>query len=216
MDKPLDLFVEDLKKRQNCLAIAIFGSYARGQQRPNSDIDVFVVVPEGTWRDIETFHGQLFEMVYASADAALSFYQENPNDAVQQWKDLQVIYDPQNLFEEIRAKVEEIKTKGKARPSDSSIKHLKFDVEDKIRAAEYLFPKDEGTATYYLTLLGEQLFNAYFDLHQIWTPAPKQRFIYLREHDPETAHLFLRLFCEQPFSNKIASAKNLAIRIFGT
>lgn len=214
MEEALKAFVEDLKTRPECLAIAIFGSYARGQHRQNSDIDVFVVVPEGAWRDIETLNGQSFEMVYASKDSAISFYRENPNDAVQQWKDLKVIYDPKGIFEEVRVVVNEIEKQGKKKRDDRAIRHLRFDADDRIRALEYLAEKDHATANYYLSIFGEQMFDLYFDLRGLWTPPPKQRIPYLRENDKETAQLFECLFSEQPVAKRIEASKALIERVF--
>lgn len=214
MQEALNTFIESLKTRPECLAIAIFGSYARGEHRQNSDIDVFVIVPEGAWRDIETLDEQSFEMVYASKNEAISFYKENPNDAVQQWKDLKIIYDPNKLFEEIRVVVNEIEKQGKKKPDDRTIRHLRFDADDHIRALEYLVEKDNAATIYYLSILGEKMFNLYFDLRGLWTPPPKQRISYLRENDKETAQLFEILFSDQPIAKRIEASKALSKRLF--
>lgn len=214
MENILNEFVDTLKKRPECNAIAIFGSYARGQQRPNSDIDVFVVVTEGAWRDIEMVNGQAFEMVYSSKEAATIYYQNNPNNAVQQWRDLKVIHDPNNVFDELRTIVNKIEKQGKKKLTDKAIRHFRFDVDDRIRAIEYLKEQDFATANYFLSVLGDHVISLYFDLRQIWTPPPKQRISYLREHDKKVAQLAEDLFSERSIAERIAAAKSLINAIF--
>lgn len=214
MENILNEFVDILKKRPECIAIAVFGSYARGQQRPNSDIDVFVVVTEGAWRDIEMVNGQAFEMVYSSKEAATTYYQNNPNNAVQQWRDLKVIYDPNNVFDELRTIVNKIEKQGKKKLTDKAIRHFRFDVDDRIRVIEYLKEQDFATANYFLSVLGDQAMSLYFDLRQIWTPPPKQRISYLREHDKKVAQLAEELFSERLIAERIAAAKSLIDAIF--
>jgi predicted nucleotidyltransferase len=54
--KVLETFVDRLKKREgnNLLKVVLFGSVARGESRPYSDIDVFVLVKEGIKDDIKS------------------------------------------------------------------------------------------------------------------------------------------------------------------
>ena len=41
--KSIDKFVEEIKKKYNVTAIILFGSYAKGTENENSDIDIAVI-----------------------------------------------------------------------------------------------------------------------------------------------------------------------------
>jgi predicted nucleotidyltransferase len=89
----LDQLIKELDGRKDVLGAAIFGSWALGRQRRDSDIDVFILIKTGVRRDVERRGGTNFEFVYVSYDEAMKFYQANPDDCVQLWKDAQVIFD---------------------------------------------------------------------------------------------------------------------------
>ena len=44
--KSIDKFVEEIKKKYNVTAIILFGSYAKGTENENSDIDIAVISNE--------------------------------------------------------------------------------------------------------------------------------------------------------------------------
>ena len=105
--------------------LLIFGSYARGDQRPTSDVDVLAIVKEGAWRDVEEHDGQMFEMVYASIDLAKDFYSKNPNDAVQQWTDGKIIYDPDGVMQKLKEFIFAIRDKGREPLSEKQLDQTK-------------------------------------------------------------------------------------------
>jgi tRNA nucleotidyltransferase (CCA-adding enzyme) len=53
VDQEIRHLVDELARRPEVLGLALFGSVARGDARPDSDVDVFVLVKEGMWRDVE-------------------------------------------------------------------------------------------------------------------------------------------------------------------
>jgi uncharacterized protein len=65
-DPIIDEMVERLVRSFNPLKIILFGSRARGDARPDSDVDLLVVMPEGTDR-----HLAAVSMLDRLADAAL-------------------------------------------------------------------------------------------------------------------------------------------------
>lgn len=214
MEKIVDNYIEKLKSQDDVLGILIFGSYARGEQRKNSDVDVLVLVKEGVWRDVETRDGQAFEMVYSSPDKARQFYEANPNDAVQQWTDGKIVYDPKGEMEKMKEFVSAIKEKGKPQMDTKKRRHLQFDAEDKVRAVEAMQQKDVATANLQLSRLGNEVLELYFDLRQLWTPAPKQQLGYLRENDKETAQLFDTYFKEERLGNRLVAIQKIIKRLF--
>ena len=63
MEEAVRRFIGELTAKPEVLGVAVFGSYARGEARPDSAVDVFVLVPEGVRRDVERRGERTFEMV---------------------------------------------------------------------------------------------------------------------------------------------------------
>lgn len=210
----VDKFIEEIKKNPDTRGILLFGSYARGDQRPTSDVDVLVITKEGAWRDVEERDGQMFEMVYASLELAKDFYRKNPNDAVQQWTDGKIVYDPEGVMEELKQFIFEIRDKGREALTEKQVHHFKFEKEDKIKAAEYLQNTDLATASLYLQALCQELVELYFELNQQWTPAPKQRLPYMRKSDPDMAKMFDELFTAESFEKQLEETKKVLSFLF--
>lgn len=214
MKQIIKLFIEELKKDKNTKGILIFGSYARGDQRKTSDIDILVLVNKGAWRDVKIRDDQIFEIVYSSLKNAKDFYQDNQNNAVRQWADVNIIFDRDGEMKKLKKFVSKIRKKGKPKLNKKQINHLKFDKEDKIRAIKYLKNKDFATANLQLQRLGQEMLEIYFDLNQLWTPAPKQILGYLRKHDKKTSKLFDDFFKKEKFETQLKTIKKIVSVIF--
>lgn len=46
-------YIEELQTDSNVLGIILFGSWARGNNRPDSDVDLLVIVQDGFKRTVE-------------------------------------------------------------------------------------------------------------------------------------------------------------------
>ncbi len=207
-------FIEKLKTKEDILGVLIFGSYARGDQRDNSDVDVLVITKNSTLRDVETMDGQAFEMVYASLDDAKSFYEKNPDNAVRQWDDGKIVFDKNGEMEELRAYVAAIKKNGKKDLTEKQRAHLKFDAEDRIAALEYIKEKDLPSANFNLHILAQSLLDLYFTLEKKWTPAPKQSLRVLRVSNPEIAKEFDEFYRSNTFEDRMTIIKRITSKLF--
>jgi len=214
MKNIVENFIEELKSNEHTRGILLFGSYARGDQRPTSDVDIFVLVKDTAWRDVVERDGQTFEMVYASFDLAKDFYASHPNDAVQQWTDGKILYDPDGEMVEIKKYVDSIRDQGRSALTKKQMHHLRFEKADKLSAIEYLKENDLPTANLYLQALSQEFVELYFELHQLWTPAPKQRLIKLREIDNEMANLFDSLYQSNSFEEQFQVARSVNTKLF--
>ena len=63
-DRQLDAVVKRIVAAVHPLKIILFGAAARGEMTPDSDLDVLVVMPEGTHRrhTVEYLHQRMFGM----------------------------------------------------------------------------------------------------------------------------------------------------------
>ena len=174
MNEQTKLFIENLKKQDGVLGVVLFGSWARGNNRPDSDIDLLVVSKTDTKREVERKDGQTFEIVYATEKDAASFYKDNRDSCVRFWEIAKIIFDKEGAVERIKNVAEKIKEEGKKPIEASKLKHFEFDATDQLRAVESMLTVDPYSAN---ILLSEKILNLtslYFDIKQLWTPAPKQ------------------------------------------
>lgn len=73
MDPRVRDFFEELHAKPEVLGLIMFGSYARGDHRPDSDVDLLVIIADGeTERKIETRAGKTYEMIWVTESEALS------------------------------------------------------------------------------------------------------------------------------------------------
>lgn len=58
----IEKIVEDLKNYKEVIAIILFGSYAKGKEKPISDIDI-AVIADGLEEEISCYSSRLIEVV---------------------------------------------------------------------------------------------------------------------------------------------------------
>ncbi len=148
MNKDTQEFIEGLKSRPDILGIILFGSWARGNNRLDSDVDLVVI---------------------------LEFWESHKDDCAGLWEVAKVLYDKDRTIERLQTKVEEMLRAGK-KPYDTwQLGQVRFDVEDQLGYVEHELSNDPVTANFILYNKVFALTEVFFDLRQQWTPAPKQR-----------------------------------------
>jgi predicted nucleotidyltransferase len=65
-------FIEELKSRPEVLGVILFGSWARGNNRPDSDVDLVVILTDGYRRTVECRNKQAFEIIYTTKVTGIS------------------------------------------------------------------------------------------------------------------------------------------------
>lgn len=213
--KPIDDFVEELKKRDDVLGVILFGSWARGNNRPDSDVDLLVILSEGFQRAIEERDKQVFEIIYTTSEAALDYYKDNKDQAYELWKVAKVLYDRDGTVQNLKSEVDELLGPGKKIIDNQQIRQLRFDAEDQIKYVEFVLAKDPTTANLILANKVFGLTEVFFDLRQIWTPAPKQRLEEIKKMEPEFYSLLVLFNQEHKLTKeKIEIAKKIICRVF--
>ena len=99
---------EELQEREgrNLIAVGVYGSVARGEEREHSDIDVLVVVrrPRRSIRH-HVRGGNLVTMLQetpAQARDEVTEGRSDMNDALSGWRSLRPLYDPSGLLADLR------------------------------------------------------------------------------------------------------------------
>jgi predicted nucleotidyltransferase len=174
-NKTANEFIENLKKREDVLGIILFGSWARGNNRPNSDVDLVVILSKGYRRTVEYLNDIAFEIIYTTDKSALKFWKDNKDDCHGLWEVAEVLYDKNETIKKLRLKVEKILKVGKKAFDNFQLGQLKFDAEDQIKFIEEISKNDLITANLILNNKVVALTEKFFDVRRLWTPAPKQR-----------------------------------------
>ncbi len=214
MTEGVRAFVDELAARPGTLGVAIFGSYARGDARPDADIDVFVLVEEGVWRDVERRDGLTFELLFASEREARDFYAQNPDDCVSTWGEARIVSDRSGRMDALREYAATIADTGRKKAAVGDVLHRKFEAEDKLRAARHLATEDFPTAYMALHDLAARLIETHFAKEGAWSPPPKQRLTALRRGWPEIAALFDEFYSQTSWEGKTGTLEKVLRRVF--
>jgi hypothetical protein len=216
MDPRPQAFFEELHARPDVLGLVLFGSYARGDHRPDSDIDLLVIVAEGeTVRKIESRAGKTYEMVWTTESEALRYWQGDRDGCYWLWLDAQIIFDKDGSTDRLRMGASQILAEGKLELSASESLHRRFDLEDQLRAVKWLAGEDIPAANYALQQVASQLVTSYFAIERLWEPPPKKALQTIRATNPELGLLLDAFYAPQtPFEDSVALAEAIIQELF--
>ena len=216
MDPEVRQLAGELARRPEVLGAALFGSVARGDARPDSDLDVFVLVTDGMWRDVEQCGHRQVEFVFSSPESTRAFGERRPDEYVKMWQDAQILFDKQGRMAELRQAAEDLRAHGKPRPDQLSIRHRQFDAEDQLRGIRGLRATDLPAAALVLHRHVTALTELFFDLAGEWTPPPKERLKRIRELNPAVAETFDRFYVLTDLDQQIQAAEQVISTLFQT
>jgi len=89
----LDKFVLALQQDPGVAVIFVFGSFARGDSRPESDIDLLVITGGTFRREVVQRDGVEFEIFYNNTADTIAFWSQNRDDFANFWRDARVLFD---------------------------------------------------------------------------------------------------------------------------
>lgn len=207
--------VRTLRSPDEIVAIILFGSQASGKARPDSDVDLLVIVQSGFEQVSVQFQGLLFEATFVSEGSTRDWWHSNPDHCVMLWRSARVLQGSTEAEYRLRQVAATIKESGKRAmpPAEASKRH---------RAASYqlvslraLAENDPSSAN---LVLGEKMAEYvadYFAVRGLWSPAPKERLPEIRLRDPETGDR-LSAFADpgQSLERKLALSVDLIAAIY--
>jgi predicted nucleotidyltransferase len=214
MNTTTQLYIEELQTDPQVLGIILFGSWARGNNRPDSDVDLLVIVKDGFKRTVEYRAGQAFELTYTTEHGAIEYWQSSPDDAVELWRIAKVLFDRDGTVARLRQAGNEIKEGEKKPLSTDQYNHYKFDVQDQLKAIEKLADTDQTTARMLLSSKIFQLTELFFDVRQLWTPPPKQRLAIIKQINHNLHDLIAEYYHEQSMLEQINTVKSITTIVF--
>jgi hypothetical protein len=216
VDREIRHLADELARRPEVLGVALFGSVARGDARPDSYVDVFVLVQDGMWREVEELGRRHVEFVFSSPQSTQAFGQRRPDEYVKMWQEAQVLLDKEGRMAELRQAAEDLRVRGKPHLDQRSIRHRQFDAEDQLRGVRGLRATDRPAAALVLHRHVEALTELFFDLTREWTPPPKERLQRIRELNPAVAAAFDRFYGLVNLDEQMQAAEQVVLRLFKT
>lgn len=206
MNDQTKLFLEELKNRKDVVGVILFGSWARGNNRPNSDVDLVVILDEGYQRCVENKNGQVFEIIYTTEKGAFDFWESNKDDAFGIWSVAKILYDRDGKIQGLKERIADVLSVGKKEINNLQLEQFRFDAEDLTGYVEEVLDSDPLTAKLLIFNKVFSLTEMFFDIRQIWTPAPKQRLLKIKEINPNFYDLL-----EAFYSDNIALTDRIKI-----
>lgn len=215
MNNATQEFLEELKLRPEVSAVILFGSWARGNNHQDSDVDLIVIQSEGYKRTIENRDGQMFEIIYTTEDSAVDHWQKNKDDSAGLWEVAKILYDKEGRMGLIKEEMVSMIGKGKDPIDKSNLERLKFEAEDYVKYAESNFVIDPVAANLVLFNKVSNLTEQFFDTRQLWIPAPKQRSSNIKALSSEFYALLEEFYSEQTsFKRKVELVRGMIESIF--
>jgi predicted nucleotidyltransferase len=215
MNQETQNFVEELKKRSDVLGVILFGSWARGNNRPDSDVDLVVILTDGYRRTVEYRDKQAFEIIYTTEKGAFDYWESHKDDAAGLWEIVKILFDKDGTIERLKNKIKIVLNAGKKPIDEFQLGHFRFDAEDQLKYVGSVLANDPTTANLILTNKIFALTELFFDIRQMWTPAPKQRLERIKEISPDFYSLLQQFYQEQlPIKEKLLVAKKIVTIIF--
>jgi hypothetical protein len=185
MDDLLSRVVIDLQEKYKPHTIILYGSRAREDFTPSSDIVVCFVNGATPIQDAREFEGfYLDAWVYGSDAMSAS------TDELLRVADGYCLYDCEGHGEAFLKQLQQRIEQGPKLLSSSERQHTKQWVDKMLERAK----SSDVESLYRRYWLAVDLLQIYFDLRGQWYWGPKKSLIWLREHDSIGYHLFSQVY----------------------
>lgn len=207
-------YLEEIKKRGHVDTVILFGSFARGNNRPNSDIDLIVIRDGKTIRTTEEFDGTMIELTYTSADSIKKYWEGKKNDCAELWGYAKVIFDNNGIGKELEMFGKNIRDNGPEKLDNEQIGHLKFDLEDQIKAINNLITSDRMTAELLINKKILDCLHLFFTLKTKWVPAIKQQIGEIKKTDTKMFSLIEKIYRDTDLKAKLKTLTEIKSHLF--
>lgn len=152
LPKEAQQYIQAKQQDSNVAGMILFGSWAHGDNRPDSDVDLIILSESETRRGIENPNGVAIELVITTEEDARQFWSLNIDDCANIWSYAKVIFDKDGTIHRLKSFAEALISKCKPTINQERRSHLRFDSEDLVKAVTKISIKDPLAAT--LLLVG--------------------------------------------------------------
>jgi Nucleotidyltransferase domain len=186
MDDLLLRVVTDLQEKYNPHTIILYGSRAREDHTPSSDIDVVCFVEGSTLiKDAREFEGLYLDAWVYGSDAMSAC-----TDELLRVSDGYCLYDSEGHGEAFLKQLQQRIEQGPKQLSFSEIQHTKQWVYKMLERAK----SSDVESLYRRYWLAVDLLQIYFDLREQWYFGSKKSLAWLKEHDSIGYQLFSQVY----------------------
>ncbi len=173
------------------VAINLAGSVARGETDARSNIDLYVIVGgDLRHRDQRIFSGVPVEMFFNPEERARRAFDDDRKEGRAPGVALMafghIIYDPDGVFERLRADALDVMEHGPA-VNDQQVTRQRYGAVNQLDNALDVVERDPAMAQILATEAVSQAIAVWFIERGGWTPRAKDRLEALRRVDPEAA-----------------------------
>ncbi len=216
MEQTVRDYISKLVNDTNVVGVILFGSYARGDNRLDSDIDLIVLIKDGEpYRKVVLDGGKTYECIYTTVKGALDYWKGDLDGCFNIWNNAKIVVDKNGDIEKLELESRKLVADGKKKLPEWNFDHKKFDSEDQLNAISELSKTDISAANLALSKVVLNLVEWYFDVKQLWTPPTKKQLQAIRNVDVETGKLFDSFYShEMQFEQKLSLAKEIVKAVF--
>lgn len=183
-EKILIDLVEKLKKDYKCKAIILYGSYADGTNKKNSDLNILCFAEvEKMIRDTSVFNGVQLDLWVC------------PMDCINGYQTLSKLYEGEVLYE-----IDNIGSILLDKVKTHVEREFEISREEVERLKLWCYKMLDGIAigniegNYRKIWLTNDLLPIYFQMKKRWFLGPKKSFEWLKEHDKKVYFMFEKLY----------------------
>jgi hypothetical protein len=182
MDELLDAVVQELCDRHGCHTVILYGSHARGDANPESDVDLLGIRAEGpAYRDARPWRGTFLDaFIQPESDFAA------PNDEQLKLLGGRVLVEQGDVGTRLLAAVDAVYAAGPRKQAA----HERAVTRSWLEKTLHRIARGDLEGHYRRVMLLYQALEDYFTLRDRWYLGPKAAFAWMRQQDPETYRRF--------------------------
>lgn len=197
LPEPANRFITERLDRGDVAAVLLYGSYARGTQHEQSDVDIIFVVDEGFKSEIVNVEGIDIEVLEQTKHDMFAFWEQNLDEDrhLYLWNDVKVLYERDDEGVEVIAHA--LSLVGEKRPWPNDRIEMRKKVADaKLRRTRFASQHDPGTAAIVLVELVQAMTEHWFDVRGHRVPSSKSFLDVFADHDPELGGVLREFYLE--------------------
>jgi len=198
LPESINRFVEQRKFRGGVSAVLLYGSYARGTQHEQSDVDIIFIVDQGFTRECFVQDGLLFEVIEQTKSNMYSFWEKNLDEDRHWclWKDTKVLYEKDGKGKEIiKHALSLVSDRQPWPPKEKQMRRLIM--QHKIKNIRHVSQSDPETSALLLLEFVQALVENWFRMRGCFIPSPKELFSVFAEQDPVLSGLLSNFYVNQ-------------------
>jgi len=198
LPESVNRFIKQRQMRGDISAVLLYGSYARGTQHANSDVDIMFIVDQGFKRECVVQDGLLFEIIEETSSDVYSYWQKNLDEDRHWnlWKDVKVLYDRDGEGKEIINRAHSLLTERQPWPRDE-LQMRTLIMQFKIKSIRHVSQSDPCTAALLLLESVRALMEDWFRMRGRFVPSSKEIFAIFADEDPILSGLITEFYVDQ-------------------